>query len=116
MTTRKLTECIEEIVVHQRLEETQPSQMRIPGYSDWNPWGASLKFKFLEELERRGRDPSCSASGLADTRRISNWAGAEVKMQCIERFVGARRAGSFSAGAAHGQAYSERFGAMPMPK
>lgn len=55
MTTRELTESIEEVVVHQRLEETQPNQIQIPGYSDWNPWGASLKSKFLEELERRGR-------------------------------------------------------------
>jgi hypothetical protein len=30
------------------------------------------------------------------------------------RFVGARRADSFSAGATHGQAYSERFGAVRM--
>jgi hypothetical protein len=27
MTTRELTESIEEIVVHQRLEETQPNQI-----------------------------------------------------------------------------------------
>jgi hypothetical protein len=39
MTTRELTEGIEEIVVHQCLEETQPSQIRIPGYSDLEPGG-----------------------------------------------------------------------------
>jgi hypothetical protein len=53
MTTRELTALRKLLSIS--LEETQPNQIRIPGYSDWNPWGASLKSKFLEELERRAR-------------------------------------------------------------
>ena len=40
----------------------------------------------LEELERRGRIHR-GVIRLADTRRISNWAGAEVKMHCIEELL-----------------------------
>ena len=34
MTSRELTEGIEDIIVHQCLEETLPSQIQIPGYAD----------------------------------------------------------------------------------
>jgi len=43
-------------------------------------------------------------------------AHAEQTSVVPRRSVGARRAGSFSADAAHGQAYSERFGAVRMPE
>jgi hypothetical protein len=52
MTSRELTEGIEDIIVHQCLEETQPSQIQIPGYADWNPWDSAAKTMFLNELER----------------------------------------------------------------
>jgi hypothetical protein len=55
MTSRDLTEGIEDIIVHQCLEETQPSQIQIPGYADWDPWDSAAKTMFLAELERRGR-------------------------------------------------------------
>jgi hypothetical protein len=55
MTSRDLTEGIEDIIVHQCLEETHPSQIQIPGYADWDPWDSAAKTMFLNELERRGR-------------------------------------------------------------